>query len=93
MTGVSLHISLLHTDSSNGKSLQLSSRKEIDITVHNVVQLKNIKHLVQIVQTRICLNQCSDGLVRTSDSFGDAVDILRLNNCLQVIFEDFGEVI
>ena len=61
--------------------------------VHNVVQLKNIKHLVQIVQTRICFNQCSNGLVSTSDSLGNTVDILRLNNCLQVIFEDFGEVI
>lgn len=46
-----LHISLLHTDGSDGKSLKFSSRKKVDITVHDVVQLKNIQYFLQVVQT------------------------------------------
>jgi len=37
-----IHISLLDTDGTNSKSLQLSTGKQVDITIHNVVKLCKI---------------------------------------------------
>lgn len=54
---------------------------------------KDIKHLIHIVHGRICLHQGSDGLIRALDRLGDTVDILGLDDSLEVIFKDLGEVV
>ena len=40
------HIGLLNANGTNGKSLQLSSGKQIDVSVHDVIQLweQNVSH-------------------------------------------------
>lgn len=65
----------------------------VDVSVHDVVQLENIGNLLRISKRGTTLDKESDSLVGTPDRSGDLVDILRLDNCLEVIFEKLGEVV
>lgn len=86
-------IGLLDTDGSDGETLEFSAREEGNITVHDVVQLKGVANLLKVVHLGSALNESLDGLVSCTDSSWNLVDILRLDNGLQVILEELGEVV
>jgi hypothetical protein len=89
----SLHIGLLHTDGTNGETLELTTRKEGNVTVIDVAQLQSVEHLVQVAHRDAAFNQGLDALVSGTDSLGNLVDVLRLDDGLEVILEQLGEVV
>jgi len=54
---------------------------------------KCIDNLVQVVHRESSLDQCLDALIGTPDSPGDLVHILWLDNRLQIILKQLGEVV
>jgi hypothetical protein len=78
-------IGLLDGDSSNSETLELTTRKEVDVTVHNVVQLKDVGHLFHVAERGSALDEVSNTLVRASNGPWDLVHILRLDHGLEVI--------
>lgn len=88
-----VHIGLLHTDCSDGKSLKLSTGKKVDVTVENVVELKNITNLLEVTELRSAGNKSLDCLIWGSDGSWDLIDILRLDDSLEIIFKKLGEVV
>ena len=54
---------------------------------------QGIKHLVQVAQRVAAFNQGLDALVGGADSLGNLIHLLRLDNGLEIILEQFGEVV
>lgn len=83
----------MDTDGTDGETLELTTREEVDVTVHDVVQLENVADLFHVAQRGSALEEEANALVGASDSPGDLVDILGLNHGLEVIFQELGEVV
>ena len=88
-----VHVGLLHADKGDGETLEFSTREQVDLTVEDVPQLKVVEHLLQVVHLRAGADELSNGPFGALDSLGDLVDILRLDDSLQVVLEDLGEVV
>ena len=86
-------IGLLNSNSSDGKTLKLTTREEVDISVHDVVQLQDIGDLFHVAQRGTALDQESHALLGAPDSLGDLVHILGLDDGLEVILQKLGEVV
>jgi hypothetical protein len=54
---------------------------------------KHIHDLLHVVQLVTSLDEILDALDGTLDGAGNLIDILRLDNSLQVVFQDLGEVV
>ena len=59
----------------------------------NLVLTKHIHDMFHVSEFRLCLYEGLDGLDRAFDGSRELVDILRLDNSLEVIFEHLGEVV
>lgn len=86
-------VGLLDSNGSDGKTLKLTTREEVDISVHDVVQLQDIGDLLHVAQRGTALDQESHALVGAPDSLGDLVHILGLDDGLEVILQKLGEVV
>lgn len=86
-------VGLLDTDGTDSETLQLTTRQVGDVTIHDVVELENLGHLLHIVEGGTALNEGADTLLRATDGLGDLVDILGFNDGLEVIFQQLGEVV
>lgn len=43
-------VGLLHTDGTNGESLQLTTRQESDVTIHDVVKFKDFSNFFHVAE-------------------------------------------
>jgi hypothetical protein len=87
-----VHIGLLNADGTDGETLKLTTGKEVDVTVHNVAELEGINGRLEVAQRVAALQKLANSL-DALDSPGNLIDVLRLDNSLQVIFQKFGEVV
>lgn len=87
-------ILLLDADETESESLQLTTGKVGDVTVVNVSQLQNIENLVEVAHGLIGLlgKDGADGALSTTEGLGNLVDILRLDDGVEIILEQLGEV-
>ena len=88
-----VNIGFLDTDSSDGKSLQLTTRELVNLTVHEMAEFEGVQNLVQVAQRGAAFQKALNRPLRATDSLRDLIDILRLDDGLQVILEDLGEVV
>jgi hypothetical protein len=58
-----------------------------------MVQLKNVGDLLSITEGSSALDEVANTLLGATDSLWDLVDILGLDHCLEVIFQQLGEVV
>lgn len=54
---------------------------------------KGVEDLVEVVEGAAALNEELDALVGSADGLGNLIDVLGLDNSLQVILEELGEVV
>jgi len=88
-----VYIGLLDTDEGDGEPLQLSTGQETNITVEDVSQLELVNHVVEVVHLRAGFDELADGAVCRLDCLWDLVDILGLDDSLEVVLENLGEVV
>lgn len=88
-----VHIGLLNAYEGDGETLQLSTRKQADVSIENVSQFQLINHLIEVVHLSTSFDEFANRPICGLDGFGDLVDILRLDNSLEIVFEDLGEVV
>ena len=88
-----VNIGFLDSNSSDSKTLEFTTREEVNITVHNVVQLEDIGHLFHVTERCSALDEESDTLVGAFNSPGDLVHILRLDHGLEVVLQKLGEIV
>ena len=89
---IDIHVGLLDTRHGNGESLELSSGQMGYISVQDVVQLEFIAHLLLVIQLQFGIKHLRDGQV-SLDGFRDVIDILRLDQGFEIVFQHFGEVV
>lgn len=83
----------MDTDGSDGETLELTTGEEVDVSVHDMVELKDVANVLHVAQGCSALDQVSHTLVGPPDSLGDLINVLRLDNSLEVIFQKLGEVV
>lgn len=88
-----VYIGILDADGTDGETLKLTTREKGNVTVHDVVELENIGHLVHVLEGSTAIDEMTDTLLRATDSLGDLVNVLGLDNSLQVVFQELGEVV
>jgi hypothetical protein len=88
-----LHICLLDTSNRNSESLQLSTRKLLHITLKHRLKLQNLDHLLHVVHLALLLEQRLNGPHRPPNRLRQLVDILRLDNGLQIVLHNLGQVV
>lgn len=54
---------------------------------------KSIEHFIQVVEREAAFNQSLDALVGGANRLGNLVHVLGLDNCLEVVLEQFREVV
>lgn len=86
-------IGILDADGTDGETLELTTREEVDVAVHDVVKLEDLGDLLGVVERGTALDQVADALLRATDGLGDLIDILWLDNGLEVILQKLGEVV
>lgn len=86
-------IGLLDTDGSDGKSLKLTTREQVDVSVHDMIKLEDVGNILHVAQRCTALDQVSHALVGSPDSLGDLVDVLGLDDSLEVVFQELGKVV
>lgn len=59
----------------------------------HVEPTKGVENLVEVIEGTAALNKELDALIRGADGLGDLVDVLGLDNSLQVVLEELGEVV
>lgn len=105
-----LHIGVLHTNQTNGETLQLTTGKVVNVTSCNLLQFcktvsddssisnldsltQNLHDFIHVAQLITRLEEILHLLDGTLDGSRDLIDVLRLDNSLQVVFQDLGEVV
>jgi hypothetical protein len=86
-------IGFLDANSADGKTLKFTTREQGNVSVHNVVQLQDAGHFLGVAKCGSALEEISDALLRATDSLGNLIDILRLDNSLEVVLQELGEVV
>lgn len=86
-------ICLLDAHSADGESLQFTTREEVDVSVHDMVQFQNISNLLHISEGGPARDQMADALLGSTNSLGDLIHVLGLNDGLEIILEELGEVV
>ena len=87
-----IHVGPLDAGHGDSETLQLSTRELDDLTSKDLVQLKDIAQFLLVVELELGVKHCADGH-GALDGSGDVVDILGLNEGLEVVFKDLGEVV
>jgi hypothetical protein len=64
-----------------------------DVTVHDVVELEDLGDVLGVAQGVSALEEGANTLVGSTDSLGDLVDVLGLDDGLEVILQELGEVV
>lgn len=90
-----VNIGFLDADDGDGETLQLTTRKKVNVTVHDVLQLKSLDDLLQplLLDLAPLLEQVANGPLCALDGLWDLVDILRLHDGLEIVLQNFGEVV
>lgn len=86
-------IGLLDANRANGKTLKFTTREQSDVSVHDVVQLQNPGHFLSVSKSGTALDKMADAFLWATDSLGDLIDILGLDNSLEVVLQELGEVV
>jgi hypothetical protein len=63
-----------------------------DLAIQDMVQLELVAHLLLVVELQFGIEHLRDSH-RALDRLGDVVDVLRLDQGLQVVFQDFREIV
>ena len=88
-----VNICLLDAHCANGETLELTTREQVHISVQNMVQLQDIEDLFHISKGGSTFDKVANALLGPTDSLGDLVHVLGLDDCFEVIFEKLGEVV
>lgn len=99
----------MDTHQTNSKTLQFTTREVFNVTIRDLSQFcklldeslasvwtehtKHIHDLIHVVELRTALDETLDLLDRTPDGTRDLINILGLDNGLQVILQNLGEVV
>lgn len=86
-------VGLLDANRANGKTLKFTTREQSDVSVHDVVQLQNPGHILSVSKGGTALDKMANALVRATDSLGDLIDILGLDDSLEIVLQELGEVV
>lgn len=86
------HISVLHAGHTDREPLQLSSRQLADLALHNDIEIQRVDDLVEVRQLLLRIEHLPDSLF-SFDRARDVIDVLRLDEGFNVVFEDLGEVV
>ena len=89
---MSLHVCPLNARHCDRESLKLSTRQLRYLAIENVVQFKVVAHLLLVVKFKLGIQHLVYRHV-TLDRAWYVIDILGFNQCLDVILQDFGEII
>ena len=64
------------------------------LQIHNrLLPTKDVHNVFHVVHLRTSFNEWTDRLDGTFDGPRNLVDILRLDNSLQIVFENLGEIV
>merc|ERR1719220_1877656 len=83
-------VGILDAHHGAGEPLKFSSGQVLDVPVLHLEEVEDVTHLSLVLQLILLVKQT---LNTALDGAGNLVDILRLNHSLQVIFQDFSEVV
>mmetsp|Transcript_192 Transcript_192/g.660 ORF Transcript_192/g.660 Transcript_192/m.660 type:complete len:544 (-) Transcript_192:139-1770(-) len=87
-----VHVRLLHADNANREALQLTAGEYLDLTVKHVVEVKDAGHLRHNLLSAISLG--GEDLAHLAlHGARDVIDVLRLHDSLNVVFQNFGEIV
>lgn len=86
-------IGLLDANRADGKTLKFTTREQSDVSVHDVVQLQNPGHFLGVSKGGTALDKVANALLRATDSLGNLIDILGLDNSLKIILQELSEVV
>lgn len=86
-------VGLLDANGTNGETLKLTTRKMTNVTVHNMVELEDIGDLLGSLQGVSALDKMADTSVGATDSLGNLINVLRLDNSLEIVLQKLGEVV
>lgn len=82
-----------YTGDTDSKALELTTRQQGHITLIDMTQLKHIQDLLEVVELLRLVKEGLDRLLRAANGLGELVDILRLHNGGQVVFQKLCEVV
>lgn len=89
-------VGLLDANHADSETLKLTAGQEVDVTVPDNVKLKSLSDLFESVLTNVasCGDEVANGSVDLLlERLGNLVDVLRLCDGLEVVLEDFREVV
>lgn len=86
------HISSLNRRESNSKSLKLSSTKLGNTSVENLLEVEVFNEEIHVVKLLLSVQHFRNGSL-SLDGSRDMVDVLRLDECLEIVLKNFGEVV
>lgn len=86
-------VGVLDADSTDGETLELTTRKVGNVAVQKMLKLKGLEDLFGIFERGAALDQVTHALVGAAHSLGDLVNVLRLDDRLEVILKQLGEVV
>lgn len=69
----------------------LSAEDIVDMINNYLTQ--DVQNVVQVIQLSTGLDERTDVLDGSLDGLRNLINVLRLNNSLQVVFQDLGEVV
>jgi hypothetical protein len=89
---VNLHVCLLDARHRNSESLKLSSRQLGYFAIEDIVQFKFIAHFLFVIEFQLGIQHLGHRQVPL-DCTWYVINVLRFDECLEVILQDFGEVV
>jgi len=86
------HISPLDSSQRDSEPLQLSSRKLGHTSLHDLVEIQVVQQVLHVLELLLSVEHLRDGSL-SLDGSRDVVDVLRLDESLEVVLENLGEVV
>ena len=86
-------ISVLDADECESETLKFSTGQQSNLTILNLVEFEYIHDMFHVAKLVFCLDERLDGFDRTFDGAGKLINILRLDDRLQIVFEYLGEIV
>ena len=86
------HIGLLDAGHGDRESLELATGELRHLALQDVEKLKLLAHVLLVIPLELRVEHLADGHLAL-DRAGYMIDVLRLDEGFQVVFEDLGEVV
>ena len=88
-----VNIGFLNDRQTNGETLQFTAGQNVDVTLVNLPELENVDNLLEslFADLRSLLQERSDLALGSFDGAGNLIDVLRLDDCLDVVLQYSSE--